>query len=87
MYPTPTGVRRYACRDFTGPDIVEKGNILAKHCLKVGLSDTLRVDLASIHPHLHVKVRATEHSDTFTTEVNPGVETLMIETRTNEREV
>ena len=65
MGPTPTCVRRYACRDFTGPDIVEVGNILTEYCLKVTLSDTLRVDLTGIDPHVHVKVRAKEHSDTL----------------------
>ena len=65
MHTTHTGIRLYACCHFTGSNVVEKGNILAKYGLKIVLSDTLRIDFTGIHPHIHVQVRANEDSDAF----------------------
>ena len=65
MNPTRTGIGLYARRDFTSPNVVEEGNILPEYSLKVALSNTLRIDFAGIHPHIHVQVRANEHCDTL----------------------
>jgi hypothetical protein len=87
MYQTHTGIRLYACRDFTSSNVIEKGNILAKHCLKIVLSDTLRVDFTGIHPHIHVQVRAKEYSNALYSEVKLERRILMIETRTHAHQV
>lgn len=51
--------------DLSGADVVEERNILAEDGLEVFLAETLRANLAGVHPDVHVNERADERADTY----------------------
>lgn len=59
-----TGVRLDTSRNFTGTDVIEVGDILAKNGLKIAFAKTFGVNLSGIHPTIHVNESCEQHSNT-----------------------
>jgi hypothetical protein len=57
-----TGVGLYAGGNFTGPNLIEEGNVLAKDSPEITLANTLSGHLGGVDPDIHVDIGADEHA-------------------------
>jgi hypothetical protein len=61
--------------DLTRPNLIKKGNVLAKDGLEVELTNTLRCHLGGVDPGIHVNESADKHAHTY----NSGADQILIQ--------